>query len=53
VFQYCEKKVEVHFVTGNHLTILDSEDTATVINRGLTNTEAVNFWHNCTEERLL
>ncbi|GFG35347.1 hypothetical protein Cfor_10100 [Coptotermes formosanus] len=51
--KYCEKKVEVHFVTGNHLTILDSEDTATVINRGLTNTEAVNFWHNCTEERLL
>jgi hypothetical protein len=53
VLQYCEKKVEVHFVTGNHLTILDSEDTATVINRGLTDTEAVHFQHNCPEERHL
>jgi hypothetical protein len=49
VFQCCEKAVEVHFVTGNHVTILDSKDTATVINREVTNTDAVNLKHNHTE----
>ena len=41
MLQYCEKAVEVHFVSGNHVTILDSKDTATVINREVTNTDAV------------
>ncbi|XP_021930825.1 uncharacterized protein LOC110835182 [Zootermopsis nevadensis] len=37
----CEKKVEVYFVDGNHLTMLDSEDAAAIINRQITNTEAL------------
>jgi len=53
VLQYCEKAVEVHFVTGNHLTILDSKDTANIINRELTKIDAVNSRHNHTEECLL
>jgi len=42
VLQCCEKEVEVHCVKGNHVTILDSEDTANVINREVTNIDAVN-----------
>ncbi|XP_069675926.1 fatty acid synthase-like [Periplaneta americana] len=33
--QYCEK-VEVHFVKGNHITILDNENTAELINKWVT-----------------
>jgi len=29
-------------VTGNHVTILDSKDTANIINREVTNIDAVN-----------
>jgi len=53
VLQYCEKMVEVHFVTGNHVTILDNKDTANVINREVTTIDAVNSRHNHTEECLL
>jgi hypothetical protein len=53
MLQYCEKAVEVHFVTGNHVTMLDSKDTANAINREVTNIDAVNSRHNHTEERLL
>jgi hypothetical protein len=49
VFQYCEKAVEVHFVTGNHVTILKSKDTANVINREVTNIDAVSSRHNHTD----
>jgi len=49
----CEKAVEVHFVTGNHVTILGSKDTANVINREVTNIDAVNSRHNRTQECLL
>jgi len=48
VLQCCEKAVEVHFVTGNHVTILGSKDTANVINREVTNIDAVNSRHNRT-----
>jgi hypothetical protein len=53
VLQCCEKAVEVHFVTGNHVTMLDSKDTANVINSEVTNIDAVNSRHNHTEECLL
>jgi len=53
VLQYCEKAIEVHFVTGNHVTILDSKDTVNAINREVTNIDAVNSQHNHTEECLL
>ena len=53
MLQYCENAVEVHFVTGNHVTILDSKDTASVINREVTNIDAVNSRHNHTEECIL
>jgi hypothetical protein len=49
VFQCCEKAVEVNFVAGTHVTILDSMDTATVINREVTNTDAVNLNLSHTE----
>jgi hypothetical protein len=49
VFQCCEKKVEVHFVTRNHMTMLDSKDAAAVINRQLTNTEALKFRNSLNE----
>jgi hypothetical protein len=48
VLQCCEKEVEVHVVTGNHVTILDSKDTACVINREVINIDAVNSRHNHT-----
>jgi len=41
VLQYCVEKVEVHFVTGNHMTVLDNKDTAAIINRQVTSTEAL------------
>jgi hypothetical protein len=41
VLQYCVEKVEVHFVTGNHRTVLDNKDTAAIINRQVTSTEAL------------
>ena len=53
VLQLCEKAVEVHFVTGTHVTILDNKDTANVINREVTNIDVVNSRHNHTEECLL
>jgi hypothetical protein len=53
VLQHCEKAVEVHFVTGDHVTILDNKDTANIINREVTNIDAVNSRHNHTEECLL
>jgi hypothetical protein len=43
VLQCCEKKVEVHFVMGNHVTMLDNKDTAAIINRKVTNTEGLEF----------
>jgi hypothetical protein len=52
VLQYCEKAVEVHFVTGNHVTILYSKDTANIINREVTNKDDVNSRHNHTDECL-
>ena len=53
MLQCCEKAVEVHFVPGNHVTILDSKVTANVINREVINIDAVNSTHNHTEECLL
>jgi len=53
VLQCCEKAVEVHFVTGNYVTILDGKDTANVINREVTNIDTVNSGHNHSEECLL
>ena len=50
MLQFCEKAVEVHFVTGNHVTILDSKDTANIINREVTTIDDVNSRHNHTEE---
>jgi hypothetical protein len=52
VLQCCEKAVEVHFVAGNHVTILDSKVTTSVINREVSNIDAVNSRHNHTEECL-
>jgi hypothetical protein len=42
-FQYCEKKVEVHFVTGNHLTLLGSKDCAAIINQQLVENDVITF----------
>ena len=42
MLQCCEKEVEVHCVRANHVTILGSKDTANIINRDVTNIEAVN-----------
>ena len=53
MLQCCENAVEVHFVPGNHVTILESKDTANVINREVTNIDAVNSKHNHIEECLL
>ena len=53
MLQFCEKVVEVHFVTGTHVTILDNKDTANVINREVTTIDNVNSRHNHTEECLL
>jgi uncharacterized protein YqfB (UPF0267 family) len=50
VLQCCDKKVEVHFVTGNHVTVLDNKDTAAIINRQVTNTEALKFKNAITGE---
>ena len=41
--QYCDKKVEVHFVTGDHVTLLDSKECATIINQHVMENEAVLF----------
>jgi hypothetical protein len=41
--QYCDKEVEVHFVTGDHITLLDSKECATVINKHVVDYEAVMF----------
>jgi hypothetical protein len=38
--QLCEK-VEVHFVLGNHVTMLDKEETAAIINRQVATPEAL------------
>jgi hypothetical protein len=46
----CANAVEVHFVTGNHETILANKDTANIINREVTNIDTVNLKHNNTEE---
>ena len=53
MLQCCEKAVEVRFVTGNHETILNSKDTANVINREVTNIDTVNSGHSHSEECLL
>jgi hypothetical protein len=41
--QYCDKKVAVHFVMGDHVTLLDNEDCATIINRQVVDNEATAF----------
>ncbi|GFG34910.1 hypothetical protein Cfor_00007, partial [Coptotermes formosanus] len=41
--QYCDKEVEVHFVTGDHVTLLDSKEGATIINKRMADYEAVMF----------
>ena len=41
--QYCDKEVEVHFVTGDHVTLLDSNECATIINQQMVDNEAVLF----------
>jgi hypothetical protein len=41
--QYCDKKVEVHFVMGNHVTLLDSKDCAAIINRQVAENEFITF----------
>jgi hypothetical protein len=41
--QYCDKKVGVHFVAGNHVTLLDNKDCATIINRQVVDNEATAF----------
>lgn len=43
VLQYCEKNVEVHFVVGNHVTLLDNKHSATIINRQAVDNEATTF----------
>ena len=53
MLQCCVNAVEVHFVPGNHVTILESKDTANVINREVVNIDTVNSRHNPTEECLL
>jgi hypothetical protein len=53
VLQCCEKKLDVHFVTGNHVTLLDSKGTAAVINRQMTNTEDLKFRNSLHEEHTL
>lgn len=35
--QYCDKEVEVHFVRGDHVTLLDNKECATTINQHLVN----------------
>ena len=50
MLQCCANAVEVHFVTGNHETILANKDTANIINREVTNIDTVNLKHNNTEE---
>jgi hypothetical protein len=41
--QYCDKKVEVHFVAGNHVTLLDNKDCAAIINQQAVDNEATTF----------
>lgn len=41
--QYCDKEAEVHFVTGDHVTLLDSKECATIINQHVVDNEAVLF----------
>ena len=41
--QYCNKEVEVHFVTGDHVTLLDSKECATIINQHVVDNKAVFF----------
>ncbi|XP_021929696.1 fatty acid synthase-like isoform X3 [Zootermopsis nevadensis] len=49
----CEKKVEVHSVTGNHLTMLESYDAAVIINRQVTHSEALKFKNSLSEQNTL
>jgi ribonucleotide reductase beta subunit family protein with ferritin-like domain len=41
--QYCDKEVKVHFVTGDHVTLLGSKECATIINQQVADNEAVLF----------
>jgi hypothetical protein len=41
--QYCDKKVQVHFVTGNHVTLLDSKHCAAIINQQVPENEVIAF----------
>jgi hypothetical protein len=51
--QICEKKVEVHVVPGNHLTLLNKKETADIINRQVTESEALKFKNSLNEEYIL
>ncbi|PNF18738.1 hypothetical protein B7P43_G05011 [Cryptotermes secundus] len=49
----CEKKVEVHVVPGNHVTVLGKKETAAIINRQVTDSEALKFKNSLNEEHIL
>lgn len=48
--QYCDKEVEVHFVMGNHVTLLDNKECATIINQHVVDNEAVTFKNSIMSE---
>jgi hypothetical protein len=53
LLQCCEKAVEARFVTGNHVTMLDSKETVTVIKRQVTNAEALKTRDSLIEQHTL
>lgn len=53
LLQCCEKAVEARFVTGNHVTMLDSKETVTVINRQVANAEALKTRDSLIEQHTL
>jgi hypothetical protein len=50
--QYCGKEVEVHFVTGDHVTWLDSKECATIINQHVVDNEDVLF-HDVRRQQVM
>jgi hypothetical protein len=51
--QICEKKVEIHVVPGNHITMLDKKETAAIINRQVIDSEVLKFKNSLNEEHFL
>ena len=48
--QYCDKEVEAHFVTGDHVMLLGSKECATIINQHVVDNEAVLFKNSMMSE---